>query len=98
MIGENIDNSQYYIDFEKNKSVDGYIYYWLLTDLLKPDKDGDFSYISYIQGDCKLSRYMQLSEFYYKQPMGVGSVTTNNVKNPEWAYPLQIHRLKIYKN
>ena len=86
-IGENINNSQYYIDFEKIKSVDGYIYYWTLSDLLKPDKDGDFSYITYDQGDCKLSRIMSLSEFYYTQPMGAGSVITNNIKNPEWAYP-----------
>ena len=85
-IGENIDNSQYYIDFEKTKSVDGYIYYWTLSDLLKPDKDGDFSYILYQKGDCKLFRSMSLSEFYYKQPMGEGKVTTNT-QNPKWQYP-----------
>ena len=55
--------------------------------MLKPDKDGDFSYVSYVQGDCKLSRYMYLSEFYYKQPMGEGKVTTNTFENTKWSYP-----------
>jgi len=86
-IGDNANSNDYYIDFEKIKKVDGYKYYWFLTDLLKPDKDGDFSYVSYVQGDCKLSRYMNLSEFYYKQPMGEGKVTTNTPENPKWSYP-----------
>ena len=86
-IGDNANSNDYYIDFEKIKKVDGYKYYWFLTDLLKPDKDGDFSYVSYVQGDCKLSRYMYLSEFYYKQPMGEGKVTTNTIENPKWSYP-----------
>ena len=86
-IGENLDNTNFYIDFEKTKKVDEYIYYWMLSDLLKPDKDGDFSYITYDQGDCKLSRIMSLSEFYYTQPMGEGRLTTNNIINPEWKYP-----------
>ena len=79
--------SEHYIDFEKIKKVDGYKYYRFLTDLFEPDQDGDFSYVSYMQGDCKLSKIMVLSEFYYKQPMGVGKVTTNTVKNPKWIYP-----------
>ena len=87
-IGENLDNTNFYIDFEKTKKVDKYIYYWMLSDLLKPDKDGDFSYVGYLQGDCKLFRYMNLSEFYYTQPMGIGSVTNNPIKNPEWGYPI----------
>ena len=87
LIGDNVNSSNYYIDFEKIKKVDGYKYYRFLTDLFEPDQDGDFSYVSYMQGDCKLSKIMVLSEFYYKQPMGVGKVTTNTVKNPKWIYP-----------
>ena len=86
-ISVNENDTTFYIDFEKTKKIDGYIYYWFLGDLLKPDKDGDFSYVGYIQGDCKFSRYMYLSEFYYTQPMGKGKVTTNTRKNPEWEYP-----------
>jgi hypothetical protein len=69
-ISVNENNTTFYIDFEKTKKIDGYIYYWTLGDLLKPDKDGDFSYVGYIQGDCKFSRFMYLSEFYYTKTLG----------------------------
>ena len=86
-IGTTSTDAPYYIDFEKIKSVDGYIYFWTLGDLLKPDKDGDLSYISYHQGDCKISRKKILSENYYKQPMGRGNAETHTIKNPIWEYP-----------
>ena len=95
--GVNKNNTTFYINFEKIKKIDGYIYYWTLSDLLKPDKDGDFSYSGYYQGDCSFYRIMTLSEFYYKQPMGEGKVTTNT-QNPKWQYPppesMHIHMLK----
>jgi len=86
-IGDSVSSNDYYIDFEKIKKIDGYNYYWFLTDLLKSDEYGYFSYISYVQGDCKLSRYMYLSDFYYNQPMGKGKVTSNTIENPKWDYP-----------
>jgi hypothetical protein len=85
--GVNTNHTTSYINFEKIKNIDGYIYYWTLGDLLKPDKDGDFSYIGYYQGDCRFNKLMPLSEFYYKQPMGKGKVTTNTFQNPKWEYP-----------
>ena len=85
-ITDDTAGNAYYIDFAKVKKIDGYYNYRWLLDLLKPDNEGDASYISYTQVDCKFSLNMTLSEFYYTQPMGAGSVTTNNVKNPEWAY------------
>ena len=86
-VTDDLSGNKYYYDFEKIKKNDGYYYYWRLVDLLKPDKYGDLSYAAYIQVDCKLSRSMSLSEFYYSLPMGKGKLTTNNFKNPEWSYP-----------
>ena len=82
----NIDGTEYYIDFEKIRKHDGYVYTWILSDLLKPDKDGDLSYLSYWQIDCKLFRIMVLQEIYYKGPMGNGSFTENNFQNPKWKF------------
>ena len=82
-----VTGDEYYIDFAKVKKIDGYPYYRWLVDLLKPDKDGDLSYIVYTKGDCKFSQIMTLSEFYYTQPMSEGRLTTNNITNPEWQYP-----------
>ena len=68
-VTDDLSGNKYYYDFEKIKKNDGYYYYWRLVDLLKPDKYGDLSYAAYIQVDCKLSRSMSLSEFYYSLPM-----------------------------
>ena len=75
------------MDFERVRKHDGYVYWWDMSNLLKPDKDGDLSYRGYRQGDCRLFRTKVLSEIYYKQPMGRGTGKTNTLKNPEWDYP-----------
>ena len=87
--GESASNSSnWYIDLYKTRKVDNYIYYWTMSVLLKPDIDGDLSYVNYLQGDCKLMRTMNLSEFYYTQPMAVGNATTNTIENPSWIFPV----------
>ena len=78
------DGTRTYIDFDKIRKHDGYVYFWALEDLLKPDQDGDLSYINYYQGDCNLFRYKHLSASYYKQAMGEGTVNNVTDENPEW--------------
>jgi hypothetical protein len=77
----------HYVDFDTIKKQDNFVYFWALFDLLKPDKDGDFSYKNYKQGDCKLFRFKSLSFAFHKEPMGGGPGETGNPKNPEWNYP-----------
>ena len=77
----------YYVDFDRIKKHDGFIYYWWLTDLLKPDKDGDLSYKSYNQGDCNVFRVKQLVGSYYKVPMGEGKGQVFKFTADEWWYP-----------
>jgi len=86
-VGSNVNGNTFYVDFERIRKHDGYVYWWDLNDLLKPDKDGDLSYSLYTQGDCKLFRYKTLSEVYYKQSMGRGTGKPHNPKNPQWKYP-----------
>ena len=86
-VSKNIDGDTWYVDFERIRKVDGYVYWWELEDHLKPDKDGDYSYKHYRQGDCKLFRRKNLSSIYYKEPMGRGTYTPHKLKNPEWNYP-----------
>ena len=86
-ITKNVEGTDFYIDFERVRKHDGYVYYWVLEDLLEPDKDGDLSYRNYSQGDCELFRLKILSFNYHKREMGEGNSTTFNPKNPEWRYP-----------
>ena len=84
---ENVNKTVFYVDFERIRKHDGYVYYWTLVDYLKPDKDGDWSEKNYIQVDCKLFRFKILSGSFHKEPMGRGTPETVTPKNPQWEYP-----------
>ena len=87
-VDENVNGTTFYVDFDRIRKHGGYVYWWTLGDLLKPDKDGDFSHKSYQQGDCKLFRFKSLSDSYYKEPMGRGTPSTSSNKpDREWDYP-----------
>ena len=84
---KDIDGSTFYVDFDRMRTNGGYVYYWTLYDLLKPDESRDLSYKVYRQGDCRMFRHKALSYISYKQPMGEGSGDTFSPPNPEWRYP-----------
>lgn len=69
-MSKNVDGNTFYVDFERIKKHGGYVYFWILSDYLKPDKYGDLSFKRYNQGDCKLFRVKPLSYVFHKQPMG----------------------------
>jgi len=87
-ISENVDGNLYYVDFDRIRKHDGYIYYWTLGDFLKPS-NGYLSGAMYNQGDCKLLRHKFLSFSFYKQPMGRGpaDIQEPNKTNQGWKYP-----------
>ena len=88
-VAENDLGTLFYVDFDRIRKHDGYIYYWVLTDLLKP-LQGNMSFSIYHQGDCKLFRHKPLSFSFYKQPMGRGApvVQEPGKELQGWAYPL----------
>ena len=86
-VDENFDGDTFYVDFERIRKHGGYVYWWQLVDLLKPDNDGLLSYTVYFQGDCKSFGYKTLNENHYNRPMGRGFVQTITPKNPKWYYP-----------
>ncbi len=53
-VDKNVVGDTYYVDFEKIKKVNGYVYYWVLHDFLKPNKWGELSFKTYIQSDWKV--------------------------------------------
>ena len=77
-----------YVDFDGIQKVDGFVYYWFLGDSLKPTKSEDSSIKFYMQGDCKLFRYIYLSGTTYKTSMGSGNgQTINTPKVWKYAHP-----------
>ena len=83
---ENMSGDTFYVDFERIRKHDGYVYYWTLANYLKPTETGMLSAKAYIQADCKLFRHKHLSFSFHKEPMGEG---TGNTFNPDqdWQYP-----------
>ena len=66
-----------YIDKNSiKKRNDGYVYYWELTDHLKPSM-GNMSVLFYLEGDCVAKRYKYLKMIAYSRPMGSGVETAS---------------------
>jgi hypothetical protein len=86
-MSEDVYGNIHYVDYERIRKVDGYVYYWDMADYLKPNSYGNLSYKSYKQGDCKLFRYKYLSGVSHKEPMGGGTGDSYSPENPEWEYP-----------
>ena len=85
-VTESVDGNTFYVDFERIRKVDGFVYYWELGDLLKPYSDGTLSYKVYTQGDCKLFRFKRLSGSSHKEPMG-GGTGKDFPLSDKWTYP-----------
>jgi hypothetical protein len=88
-VDENVKGNTFYVDYERIRKHGGYVYYWYLSDYLKPTKFGHLSAKTYNQGDCKLFRFKRLSYSFHKEPMGGG---TGDVQKPVkesqgWKYP-----------
>ena len=82
-----VDGNTYYVDLERIRKHDGYVYYWTLGNYLKPMKSGAWSVKVYQQADCKLFRFKILSFSSYKEPMGDGTAETDNTPDKDWKYP-----------
>ena len=87
LVSKSVDGTKFYVDFERIRKVDGYVYYWHLSDYIKASKYGDFSVKVYHQGDCKLFRFKDLSWTFHKEPMGGGTGDIDNEPDKEWSYP-----------
>ena len=89
MVAETIKSDKSYIDFERIRKVEGYVYWWELTNYnsqLAPDV---WSGIKYKKGDCKLFRYKYLSDKYFSLPMGKGDKKGgSDVPDKNWRYAL----------
>ena len=78
----------HYIDFDRIRVVDGYVYFWDITDTLKPELTFSSS-SAYRQVDCKLFRDKLLSIFFHKEPMagGTGRHVSPTGEYANWYYP-----------
>ena len=86
-VGENI-NATFYVDFERSRKHSGFVYYWKLIDVFKPNSSGDLSIKAYDQVDCKMFRYKYLSGMTFSKPMGAeNAIRVDNRPGKDWRYP-----------
>lgn len=81
------NTAMHYLDIDNIRENNGYIYYWVLSDLLKPLDNGDASFKIYHQGDCGIFRHKLLSYHFHKKPMG-GGIAEAFTDETEWKYPV----------
>jgi hypothetical protein len=86
-VSESVDGYTFYVDFERIRKHGGYVYWWDLTDYLKPTQPGHLSSKIYNQGDCKSFRRKGLSYSFHKEPMGGGTGDVQEPVKKGWKYP-----------
>ena len=88
------DSAVYYIDFNETGSDDKYIYYWVLTNYLSPQKielitDDYSSKKVYKQTDCKRFRTSAVQIILYKKEMSEGEILINeSYKESSFTTPI----------
>ena len=86
-VGKNI-KATFYVDYERIRKHDGYVYFWELVDYWKSQSTGELSSKVYNQGDCKLFRVKRLMMSFHNELMGRGTpVATINKADKDWIYP-----------
>jgi hypothetical protein len=87
-VGKGVQGDTFYVDVERIRKHGGYVYWWDLTDYLKPKHSGHLSDKVYNQGDCKLFRFKPLSSSFHKEPMGNGvPATSTHTPYKDWVHP-----------
>lgn len=70
-VDQNIDGTEFYLDFDTMRKHSGYIYIWSVDNYLKPN-DGIMSEKLYNEIDCKEFKVRYLTGSFHAQPMGEG--------------------------
>ena len=75
-----------YVDLERIRKDDGFVYFWQMVDFLKKNEYGDLSVKIFTKGDCKLFRYQNLKFYFHKRPMARGDDEVEDSADLSWQY------------
>ena len=85
-VDENDIGESFYVDMDRIRQHEGYVYYWGMVDYLTPLRDGTMSVKTHFQGECAMFRFKDLSYTFYKEPMGGGTPKQHNTPDTTWTY------------
>jgi len=79
----------FYYDKDRVRKSGKYIYFWLLSDFIKPDENGNLSGRTYNELDCSIFRFKILKFQLFNNSMGEGKNTKDITPSDEdeWVYP-----------
>ena len=86
LVSKASDGNEYYVDHDKTRVVNEYVFYWYLSNFVKPIK-GIKSASNFAQGDCKLMRFKRVSIKVFKKPMGQELLGSRAHTQKDWDYP-----------
>ena len=86
-VTESVEGDKLYYDKDRVRKNGKYLYFWELTDYLKPTEGGDFSVTAYTELDCSIFRFKTLTFQSYDKSMGKGEMKINFTPKDEWGYP-----------
>ena len=91
---DEFDDIRLFIDLDRIKKRDGYIYFWVMSDGFASKQY--LSSITHHQAVCKPFKYRFLNFYAYKQPMGRGSYDELPVlkKDKDWKQPVAANNLE----
>jgi len=84
---ENINGTEYYIDFDRFKKRDNYVYTWVLRNYLEPDQLGELSTFQFEKIHCgipKKSKVFRTTSC--DDNVGKGKCESHH-RETEWRYP-----------
>ena len=79
--------AKHYVDLERIRNHEGYLYIWTLSDFNKLDLFRALSSLEYSEVDCKIFRFKYLHYSYHKEQMGKGFEINRHALNNQWIYP-----------
>ncbi len=85
-VSANESGTVFYVDPTTIKKNGNLRRYWTVHNLAKADKDGDLSYRSLAEVDCKEERIRDLQADYFRAPMASGQRSGGLSSPNEWRY------------
>jgi len=87
-VSKNLNGAKFYYDKDTVRKSGMYLYFWELTDYIKPDDLwGYLSTTKYIQLDCNIIRFKVLKIQTYNKPMGEGKQEFDFTVKEEFTNP-----------
>jgi hypothetical protein len=86
-VTNDVNGNTFYYDKDRVRKSGKYLFFWYLTDFVKPVGGEFLSVTRNTQLDCSVFRFKNLKLQMYKNSMGEGEIKSEGREHGEWKYP-----------